>query len=58
MPKILIARGSREALEATRVLDYGELFFEKVQPDEDVQDGTLDIGSEDQVEPNLSNTKS
>jgi hypothetical protein len=47
--RILIARGSKESLDAMRALEYGELFFEKVQPDQ-VQDGTL-IGSGGQVEP-------
>ncbi len=46
--RILIARGSKESLEATRSLEYGELFFEKVQPDP-IQDEAI-VGSGDQVE--------
>ena len=48
--RIQIARGSKEAFDAANSLEYGELFFEKVQP-ESIQDGTLDNGTGEQVEP-------
>jgi hypothetical protein len=48
--RILIARGSKESLDAMRVLEYGELFFEKIQLDP-VQDGMLIIEPGGQVEP-------
>jgi len=44
--RILIARGSKEAFDAAQAAENSE----KVQPESN-QDGTLNIGSGEQVEP-------